>query len=155
MSPGLKLHDIVEVEAVGWWPPAWGWWVLASLFIAAFVALAIFVTRFQRQRRARRAALRQLQDHSLTTAQVTLLTKQAALAYFPRQRIAALSGDRWFGFLIHTMPARQQDTFATSLRPWVEKLYARQDESAEEYRQLMQQWIKSALPPTSREAAHV
>jgi hypothetical protein len=155
MNPDLKLHDIVEVEAVGWWPPAWGWWLLGSLLIVAMIALVVFTTRFQRQRRARRAALYQLQDHTLSMAQVTLLTKQAALAYFPRQQIAALSGERWFGFLISTMPARQQDSFATSLHPWVEQLYMPQEESAEEYRQLMLHWIKCALPPTSREAAHV
>ncbi|MGX5914524.1 DUF4381 domain-containing protein [Aliidiomarina sp. Khilg15.8] len=155
MNTPLNLHDIVEAEAVGWWPLAWGWWVLIGLGLAGSAALCLYLVHWRRRHRAQRLALQVLQQEPLSMAQITLLTKQAALAYFSRHDIAPLSGQRWFDFLIETMPATQQADFKASLMPWLDELYAASTQPADDYQRLMQRWIKQALPPTSKEAADV
>src|SRR5262245_54923082 len=52
----LPLRDIHLPGAVGWWPPAFGWWLLLTL---AFVAAALYALHLYRARH-RRAALRGL-----------------------------------------------------------------------------------------------
>lgn len=155
MNLPLNLHDIVEAQAVGWWPLAWGWWLLLAVLTITVTAGCYYFIRWRHRHRAQRQALRQLQDESLSMMQITLLTKQAALAYFPRRNIAALSGQRWFEFLIQTMPANQQSSFSAGLMPYLDGLYAASVEPADGYQRLMQRWIKQALPPTPTEAAHV
>lgn len=155
MSSTQNLHDIVEVEAVSWWPPAWGWWVLGGVLVAVAVVLGCTLARRRQRHRAQNLALLNLRQAPASMAQITLLTKQAALAYYSRSDIAALSGERWFNFLIQTMPQGQQANFAAELRPWSEALYASSTPPVEDYQHLMQRWVKQALPPKSAEVPDV
>jgi ABC-type nickel/cobalt efflux system permease component RcnA len=107
-----RLHDIVLPGPVPWWPPAPGWYVVAALV----VVLGVWAMwRWWRQWRAnayRRAALAELeqlvaQSHDPSRRVVALqalpeLLKRTALAAFPRDEIASLSGPAWLGFLDHT-----------------------------------------------------
>jgi hypothetical protein len=52
----LPLRDIHLPGAIGWWPPAPGWWLLAGLLL---LGLAVYALRYY-QGRHRRAALRSL-----------------------------------------------------------------------------------------------
>ena len=55
-DPLAQLRDIHLPEAVGWWPPAPGWWILALvLILATAFAIRYLVTRRQRQRFRRQA----------------------------------------------------------------------------------------------------
>jgi len=104
-----QLRDIHLPAPVGWWPPAPGWWLLAAVLLAALVALIVLLVRRRRRRRYRRVALREAralfahwQQHNDTSAYlqaVNRLLKQTALAAYPQQQVAALSGADWLGFL--------------------------------------------------------
>ena len=108
-----KLHDLVEPAAVAWWPLAPGWWIVIALLLVWLGAA--FVTAWIRWRKTayRRAGLRLLDKIEKASANASAdsvrllgslssLLKRVALAAFPRERVASLSGDEWIAFLDRT-----------------------------------------------------
>lgn len=113
-APLQQLRDIHLPAAVSWWPPAPGWWLL---LIAALISLAIaflWLRNHRRKNRYRRLALQHLhtlrdqwrqqerqqqRDDGALTQAINRLLKQTALAAYPRQRVAALTGADWLLFL--------------------------------------------------------
>ena len=95
------LRDIVEAEAVSWWPLAAGWWLL--IVVAAVVSgiVALRLWRKYRGNAYRRAAMRQLRSAN-TDVQIAQLLKRTALATFPRAEIAPLTGSTWIHWLEET-----------------------------------------------------
>ena len=100
-----NLYDIVAPLPVPWWPPAPGWLFLGSLFL---LALLIVLTRavFRYRRNAyRRAALAELQLATAVTEPLPLiagLIKRTALATYPREDVAGLTGKAWVEWLAET-----------------------------------------------------
>ncbi len=100
-DPALdKLHDFYQPVPPSWTPQTIGWYILFAI-----VALAIlwFVFRAIRSRyinRYRRAALRELITAS--PDQFSALLKRTALAAWPREKIASLTGEPWLKFLNET-----------------------------------------------------
>lgn len=119
-DPLAKLHPLREPEAIGMWPPAPGWWLLAGVLLAALAATVIWLYRRRKANAYRRRALRQLEslhaqlardDDTLAYAQsVNALLKSAALAAFPTRDIAALHGRDWLSFLEASAPGASFDT---------------------------------------------
>jgi len=103
-----RLHDIVQPSPVSWWPPAAGWFGLGGVFLV--IAVVISGKRFVHYRRDayRREALdlwSQLPAGTSGTelvASVSELLKRTALAVYPRQQVAALTGETWLRFLNET-----------------------------------------------------
>lgn len=111
-DPLAGLRDIHLPPAPGFWPPAPGWWLLGALLMGA-VLLGLWRLRAYRRRRAPvRAALAAL--HALRmrvergesdpklAAELSAILRRAALARYPRSRVASLSGERWLEFLDRT-----------------------------------------------------
>jgi hypothetical protein len=108
-APLEQLRDIHLPAAVSWWPPAPGWWLLLLVVLASLAAAFFWLRNYRRKNRYRRLALQQLQtlreqwqqqrdDNALAQA-INRLLKQTALAAYPRQRVAALTGADWLLFL--------------------------------------------------------
>jgi hypothetical protein len=98
------LRDIVEPTPVSlWWPPAPGWCILLALLLLAFVLFSIKWIRTRRVNRYRHDALNELNKLSDITRLPKLL-KRTALAVFPRDMVASISGERWINFLNTTTP---------------------------------------------------
>lgn len=108
-DPLAQLRDIHLPDAVGWWPPAPGWWLLALLLVAglAFAAWRLWL-RWQRNayRRSGERELNQLfaswqvsSDNREFMQELNALLKRTALYSFPGLDVAALNGARWTGFL--------------------------------------------------------
>ncbi|MDX2480988.1 MAG: DUF4381 domain-containing protein [Desulfuromusa sp.] len=101
--PTLPLHDIHLPAAIGYWPPAPGWWLLLGLVILCGLGILLLI-RFRQRRRLRRLALAQLDSlqglsgRELASA-LSRLLRQAAISHFPRHEVAGLSGDAWLAFL--------------------------------------------------------
>ena len=107
-----NLYDIMTPPPVPWWPPAPGWYVVGT----AVLVLAVWAgwswwRRWQAAayRRAALAALQQLKACTADEAQrapalreLPELVKRTALAAFPRQQVASLSGAAWLAFLDRT-----------------------------------------------------
>jgi hypothetical protein len=104
-----NLHGIVLPEPVPWWPPAPGWYWLGGALAAAAAWLAVRALRRWHADAYRRAALAELDaigaraeapDAGADALRaLPALLKRAALAAYPRERVAALSGPRWWAFL--------------------------------------------------------
>ncbi|MDY6984176.1 MAG: DUF4381 domain-containing protein [Pseudomonadota bacterium] len=112
-DPLSELADIHLPDAVGFWPPAPGWWVLAALAILALVLL------YRRQlarlflRRRLGSALRELDEayRAFDTGSdrnadgLTMLhsfnaiLKRVALVHFSEPELPRLSGRAWLRFL--------------------------------------------------------
>jgi hypothetical protein len=108
-DPLAALHPLREPAAVGWWPPAPLWWLLA-LGLSLLVALLGYrVWRRRRDAAYRRRALRRLDelhrewldrpDDVRYVQDVNALLKATALHCYPPQSVAGLSGERWRLFL--------------------------------------------------------
>jgi hypothetical protein len=102
------LHGYRLPDAVAWWPPAPGWWLLAGLISLLTVTLIWMWARRRRRRAALRAALAELdglvgQRGDLApvefTRRLSRLLRRYALARFPRRDVAGLTGDAWLRFL--------------------------------------------------------
>jgi hypothetical protein len=107
-----NLHDIVVPGPVPWWPPAPGWYVLGFLVLATAAWLLIRAAVKWRNNRYRRDALEELtrleqlsrdvDSRTTAIAQAGELLKRVALAVWPREVVAGLSGGRWLEFLQQT-----------------------------------------------------
>ena len=103
-----ELKDIHGVAEPGWWPPAPGWWVLATL---ALVALFFLLRRLVRQLEAhrRRAWLQALAavegkwdpavDPHPYLADLNRLFRAVAIKAFPDSGCGRLQGEEWVSFL--------------------------------------------------------
>ena len=108
-----RVHDIVSPEAVSYAPQTVGWYVLGLLALAAVVWVALRWLRGYRARRYRRDGLAELailesQLRDPTTRidaleRIPVLVKRVGLAAFPREQVAALSGDAWLARLDASM----------------------------------------------------
>lgn len=107
------LGDFVEVASptgISWWPQTAGWWWLgAGLLVYLGLQLWRFLRHWYRNR-YRREAIARLQALANTAAPPSLvrdinqLLKLAALAAFPREQVARLSGMDWAQFLNRQCP---------------------------------------------------
>lgn len=113
-APMEQLRDIHLPAAVNWWPPAPGWWLLLIVVLTILITALLWLRNYRRKNRYRRLALQHLhtlrdhwrqqerqqqRDDGALTQAINRLLKQTALAVYPRQRVAALTGADWLLFL--------------------------------------------------------
>lgn len=106
----LPLRDIHLPGAIAWWPPALGWWLVATLALAT---LAFFALRFYARRQHRtalravrrvRAALEQGTEPVACLAQLSTVIRRFVMTTASRSaadttNVAGLVGDRWLAYL--------------------------------------------------------
>lgn len=100
-DPLATLRPLHLPAPVGWWPPAPGWWGVAVLLLLA-AAAGWWYYRRGALRRTALAELRRLQhnaDDRRLAVDLNRLLRRVALARFPRNEVAALSGEDWLRFL--------------------------------------------------------
>jgi hypothetical protein len=159
-----KLHDIVASPPVSWWPPAPGWYVLAVL---VFLVATWFIWTGLRRRRLnayRRAALSELDALSQRAAsaeeredalrKVPELLKRTALAAWPREEVAELTGMEWLAFLDRTGGMKEFSQGKGQILPELayggsEILTALTDEEIRSLTGLAERWIREHCVPES------
>jgi hypothetical protein len=140
-----NLQDIVVPHAVPWWPPAPGWYGIGAIILAALAIAAFLAWRRRRADAYRRIALAELERLDLEA--VPELVKRVALAVFPREQVASLSGAAWLEFLdrtgrmasftgspcsrltslaydpevVRSIDASQRDRILTCVRQWIRR----------------------------------
>lgn len=104
-----NLFDIVTPPAVPWWPLAPGWFVVGGAAVVLVIRLAWWAWKCWRGAAYRRAALAEwqqlktraadLEERKAALRQLPELIKRTALAAFPRDEGASLTGTAWLQFL--------------------------------------------------------
>jgi hypothetical protein len=99
MKPGAlaKLHDFYQPPPPSWTPQTVGWYVVFALLFVLAIWAAWRILASWRRNRYRREALREL-EHTEVSA-IPVLLKRTALAAWPREQVASLSGEPWLQFL--------------------------------------------------------
>lgn len=151
-----SLKDIAIPEPISWMPQTWGWALVAGLLAVITLVLGLRRLRRYRANAYRREALLLLHDieekisdparrhdgvHDLAE-----LLKRVALAGWPREEVATISGASWVKFLgehgnpasahllasllddfeyqgnetLDTIPANVGDDWTSSARRWIE-----------------------------------
>lgn len=127
MNPEMildRMHDIRGLDAVGFWPPAWGWWLVAVILLGLSAFTVYAAKNYRRWLRRlqggwRADAERQLRvleqrigrdDPKEVAAALSELLRRIAVARCGRQACAGLHGENWLAWL----ESRDPDRFAWS-----------------------------------------
>jgi hypothetical protein len=110
----LPLRDIHLPGAIGWWPPAPGWWLVAALVLAAIALYAVHYYRGRHKRVALRAltrvraALEQGAEPVACLQNVSTILRRFAMTSVAAPRagdgaaaldVPGLIGERWLEYL--------------------------------------------------------
>jgi hypothetical protein len=100
------MHGLELPEAPGGLPQGPGWWLLAG-WLVAVACIGLFARIRARQRdHYRRDALEALSRIDVSSpdagAEIGAVLKRTALAAYPRERVASLTGRAWAEFLKET-----------------------------------------------------
>jgi Domain of unknown function (DUF4381) len=98
MTPPLdKLHDFYQPPPPSWRPQTIGWYVVFAIAGLLLLWFTVDLVRRWFANRYRREAMRELA--TTRPEQLSELLKRTALSAFPREKVAALSGEAWLQFL--------------------------------------------------------
>ena len=105
-DPVAGLIDIPLPAQISLWPQTWASWIAITLLAVSLIIAIVWFARRWHANRYRRAALAEL-DRIMQAPQpnvgaLELLLRRTALAEFPRDTIAPLSGTAWLSFLDKT-----------------------------------------------------
>jgi hypothetical protein len=110
----LALRDLHLPEAIGWWPLAYGWWLIIALALVGLGWLLMRAWRGWRFNAAHRYAIRELKSVEaeylarrnpvVLGQQVSELLRRGMLAYAPRHEVAGLTGESWLAWLDRGLP---------------------------------------------------
>ena len=103
-NPLDQLKDIHTPDAIGLWPPAIGWYLIAAFLVAALVLVGVILWRRWQQNAYRRAALRECDDiereitansdYRTAAIRIATLLKRTALSVFLVRRLRPYPGTR-------------------------------------------------------------
>jgi len=153
VNPLAQLRDIHLPEPVGWWPPAPGWWLLATLLLAlilwGFVHLLRALYRRRRRLAYRREALGQLAQlaepqRQLYLRELLTLVRRTAISGLNNAEIASYSSSMLLNLIIEKSSHNGQ----ISPEPLLTQLYCREPRALVEPERAMlcrcvREWLNS------------
>lgn len=107
-DPLAQLQDIHLPEAIGFWPPAWGWWLLLFVVLATVGSIIYFARRNRLLNGYRALALKELakikqqydaEKNSEYLQAISILLRRTALSGFGAQFNASIKGEDWLQWL--------------------------------------------------------
>ena len=117
-----NLRDIHLPDAISWWPPAIGWWILLALIIIAFVFIPKLYRRMTYTPLNKVAHItfqnivtdyKNNNDESAFVIETSKFLRQIVMSYCGREEIAQLTGDKW----IQTLNSiTEQDYFSSEIK---------------------------------------
>lgn len=147
MEPLAQLKDIHLPEQIHNYPIAPGWWLLALLVLMLVIFSIRKIKKYRTVRKAKKMAVMQLKNNSLTNSELIALIKWAALQYFPRIDVASLYGAKLQDFMLKSLPEKHKDKFNALADSSFDSLYTKNDvDSNENFQQATLLWIVNSLP---------
>ena len=141
-APLNKLHDFYQPPPPSWTPQTIGWYVVFAFMGLLILWMMIHRIRNWLRNRYRRNALRELAF--LQPDQFSTLLKRTALAAWPREKVASLSGDAWLQFLNES---GKSDLFLRKPGSRIEEIALRSETLSSEDEQALRKptakWIRS------------
>lgn len=107
------LEPIIAPDRIPYWPPAPGWYVVTGVLILLILYIIYLIIKRMKKNHYRIQALKMLLEIGEAKSadigpakinELNQLLKITALAVFPRERVASLSGKDWLEFLEFTCP---------------------------------------------------
>ena len=155
MKQPLDLSPAIAPDAPTWWPLAWGWWAVIVIAITLITLVFLIVKRRKNNQIPKQEALSYFSNRQssnrLSPSEAQRILRQAALSYFPREKVAGLSGDDWFAFLDAQLA---KPLFSVKQSQWQQALYQDASLMTDEQKKVQQQlvndcetWLRKALPP--------
>ena len=155
MKQPLDLSPVIAPDAPTWWPLAWGWWAVIITAIALIALVFFIVRRRKNNQQAKQEALSYFSNRQssnrLSPSEAQRILRQAALSYFPREKVAGLAGDDWLKFLDAQL---KKPLFVAKQSQWQQALYQdaalMNDDQKKAQQQLVndcETWLRKALPP--------
>ena len=155
MKQPLDLSPVITPDAPTWWPLAWGWWAVIITSIILITLVFYIAKRRKNNQQPKQEALSYFTNSQssdrLSPSEAQRILRQAALSYFPREKVAGLAGDDWLKFLDTQL---KKPLFIEKQTQWQQTLYQDTTSMPDEQRQSQQQlvddcetWLRKALPP--------
>ena len=155
MKQPLDLSPAIAPDAPTWWPLAWGWWAVIVIAITLITLVFLIVKRRKNNQIPKQEALSYFSNRQssnrLSPSEAQRILRQAALSYFPREKVAGLAGDDWLKFLDAQL---KKPLFVAKQSQWQQALYQdaalMNDEQKMDQQQLVndcETWLRKALPP--------
>ena len=155
MKQPLDLSPAIAPDAPTWWPLAWGWWAVIVIAITLIALVFFIVKRRKNNQLPKQEALSYFSNRQssnrLSPSEAQRILRQAALSYFPREKVAGLSGDDWLAFLDAQLA---KPLFSVKQSQWQQALYQDASLMTDEQKKVQQQlvndcetWLRKALPP--------
>lgn len=99
-----RLEPAPEPLPISLMPQTVGWIWLAIGLVFGMLFLLQEVLRHRRANAYRRAALAALSEAGDDPARIAQIIRRTALAAYPREDVAGLTGEHWLAFLDRTLP---------------------------------------------------
>ena len=160
-----QLHDIHLPTNPDIWPLALGWWLLLALILIAAVYLILKISKFLRIKRHKQLLINEYKsletklvespNKNLIT-ETNVLLRRLALAYYPNQNIASLTGSNWLDFL--DVSGKTQDFSRGAGRILIDAPY-RADElenyNGDEFIPLVRKWVMKTVNSSVKNRANL
>lgn len=151
-----QLRDIHFPANPSMWPPAPGWWFLATLilFLCGWAIYKYFLyCRRKKQQAIIFSTLQPLEEKLLNQpnnkvlGELNSLLRQFALMRFPQSEVASLSGPKWLAFLNHSGKTKQFSHGVGRIladTPYLPEYKQLNKKQAEDLIKLVKSWIVKA-----------
>jgi len=98
-----NLHDIIVPDAIGFFPPAPGWYIVGLLLLTLLFHWSIQGYKKYQKSQYKRDALKELETYNQSNKEEVImllsLAKRVGIVAFGRPNIAKLSDDSWWDFM--------------------------------------------------------
>lgn len=119
------LRGIHLPDAISWWPPAIGWWILLALIIAGFIFVpkAYRYLTFTPYNKVAKIAFDNIvlhydndKDATNLLIETSKLLRQIAMTCYGRENIAQLTGNDWIQTLNNMS---EENHFTDDIKEWL------------------------------------
>jgi len=143
-----NLHDIIVPEAIGFFPPAPGWYIIGLLLLALLFHWAIQGYKKYQKSQYKRDALKELETYSQSNKEEVIallsLAKRVGIAAFGRPNIAKHSDDSWWDFMEQYSKAKVPSKLRIALSKLLyDSRYSMENGLYEETKTVVAVWIKT------------